>query len=188
MKAFSTMSSKLQAPNKQEMSLNIPAYTYNPIFIQSFILKNCIGYSLCIRPSNVLSAGIVVKLLSCVPLFVMPWTAAHQSPLSFTISQTLLRFMSTELVMLSNHLILCGSLLLLPSVFPSIRVFSSQLAFHIRWPKYWSFIVSISPPNEYSGFLLRLTGLVSLQSEGLSRVFHSTAIRKHKLFSSSTTI
>ena len=77
------------------------------------------------------------------------WTAAHQSPLFFTISQSLLKFMSIEFVMLSNHLILCHPLLLLPSIFSSIRVFSNEFALYIRWPKYWGF--SISPFNEYSG-------------------------------------
>ena len=90
-----------------------------------------------------------VQLLSCVRLFETPWTAAYQASLSITNSQSLLRLMSIELVMPSNHLILCCSLLLPPSIFPSIRVFSSESALHIRWPKYWSF--SISPSNEYSG-------------------------------------
>ena len=80
-----------------------------------------------------------------------PWTAEHQAPQSFTISQSLLKLMSIELVMPSNHLILCLLLLFLPSVFPSIRVFSNESALHIRWPKYWSFSFSISPSNEYSG-------------------------------------
>ena len=82
-------------------------------------------------------------------LFVTPWTEAHQASLSFTISWSLLKLMSIEKVMLSNHFILCCPLLLMPSIFPSIRVFSSESALHIRWPKYWSF--SISPSNEYSG-------------------------------------
>ena len=77
----------------------------------------------------------------------------HTSSLSFTNSQSLLRFMLIELVMRSNHLILCQPLLLLPSVFPGIRVFSNELALHIRWPKYWSFSFSISPSNEYSGLI-----------------------------------
>ena len=80
--------------------------------------------------------AVVVQLLSGVRLFVTPWTAARQASLSFTISQSLLKLMSIESVMPSNHLILCRPLLLLPSIFPSIRVFSSELAFHIRWPKY----------------------------------------------------
>ena len=82
-----------------------------------------------------------------------PWTAARQAPLSFTISLSLLKFMSIELQMPFNHLILCRFLFLLPSVFPSIRVFVIELALHIRWPKYWSFSFSISPSNEYSGLI-----------------------------------
>ena len=92
----------------------------------------------------------VVQSLSCVQLFETPWTAALQAPLS-SIFRSLLKFMSIESGMLSNHLILCCPLLLLPSVFPSIRVFSSESALHIRWPKYWSF--SISSSNEYSGLI-----------------------------------
>ena len=94
--------------------------------------------------------AFVAQSLSPVQLSVTPWTAAHQASLSFTISQSLLRLMSIETVMPSSHL-LCRPLLLLPSVFPSIRVFSNKLALHIRWPKYWSF--SISPSNEYSGLI-----------------------------------
>ena len=96
------------------------------------------------------SASCAVQSLSCVRLFVTPWTALHQASLSFTISQSLLKLMSIELVMPSNHLILCHPLLLLPSIFLSIRVFSNELALHIRWPKYWSFSFRISPSNEYS--------------------------------------
>ena len=79
---------------------------------------------------------VVLQLLSCVQLFVTPWAAAHQASLSFTISLSLLKFMSTELVMPSNHLVLCQHLLLLPSIIPIIRVFSNELALCIRWPKY----------------------------------------------------
>ena len=82
-----------------------------------------------------------------------PWTSAHQISLSFTTSQSLLKLISVESVMPSNHLNLCHSLLLLPSIFPSNRVFSNESALHIRWPKYWSFIFSISPSNEYSGLI-----------------------------------
>ena len=96
---------------------------------------------------------VVVQLISPVRLFVIPWTAAFQVPLSFVISQGLLKFMSIELVMLSNHLVLCHTLLLLPSIFPSFRVFSNESAFRIRWPKYWSFSFSISPSKEYSGLI-----------------------------------
>ena len=94
-----------------------------------------------------------VQSLSCVPLFATPWTTAHQASLSFTISQILLKPTSIELVMPSNHLILCRPLLLLPSIFSSIRIFSNELALCIRWPKYWSFSFSISPSNEYSGLV-----------------------------------
>ena len=89
-----------------------------------------------------------VQSLSRVWLFVTPWTAARQASLSITNSQSLLKLMSIELVMLSNYLILCHPLLFLPSVFPSIRVFSNESVLHIRWPKYWSFSFSISPSNE----------------------------------------
>ena len=84
---------------------------------------------------------------------VTPWTAACQASLTFTISQRLLRLMSIESVMPSNHLILCQPLLLLPSIFPSIRVFSNESVLHIGWPKYWSFSFSIGPSNEYSGLI-----------------------------------
>ena len=84
---------------------------------------------------------------------VTPWTASHQASLSITNSQSLLKLMCIESVMPSNHLILCPPLLLLPAIFPSIRVFSNELALHMRWPKYWSFSFSISPSNEYSGLI-----------------------------------
>ena len=83
--------------------------------------------------------------------FAIPWTAAHQASLSITNSQSLLKLMSIESVMPSNHLILCHPLLLLPSIFPSIRVFSNESVLHIRWPKYWSFSFNFSPSSEYSG-------------------------------------
>ena len=94
-----------------------------------------------------------VQSLSHVRLFATPWTAAHQASLSVTDSQSLLKLMSVEPVMPSNHLIFCCPLLLLPSVFPSISVFSNESVLHIRWPKYWSFSFSISPSNEYSGLI-----------------------------------
>ena len=96
---------------------------------------------------------VINQLLNCVQLFVTPWTGACQAPLFSNISQSLLKFVFIELVMLSNHLILCHPLLLLPSVLPSIRVFSNELALRIRWPKYWSFSFSISPSNECLGLL-----------------------------------
>ena len=104
---------------------------------------------------------VVVQLLSCVWLFVTPWTAVYQASLSFTISQSLLRLMSPESVMPSNHLILCHPLLLLPSIFPSIRVFSNEWNLCIRWSN-WSFTFSIS--FRYSGLIpLGLTGLIYLR-------------------------
>jgi len=94
-----------------------------------------------------------VQLLSRVQLFSTPWTAAHQASLSITNSQSLLKLTSVESVMPSNHLILCHPLLLLPSIFPSIRIFSNESVLCIRWPKYWSFSFSISPSDEYSGLI-----------------------------------
>ena len=94
-----------------------------------------------------------VQSLSHVWMFAAPWTAAYRASLSITSSQKLLKLMSIKSVMPSNHLILCHPLLLLPSIFPSIRVFSNESFLCIRWPKYWSFSVSISPLNEYSGLI-----------------------------------
>ena len=138
----------------------------------------CVGFH-CV--SYLLHPTVVVQSLSHVWLFVTTWTAARQASLFFTIFWSLCKFMSIELVMLSNHLIFSCPLFLLPPIFPSIRVFSNELALHIRWPKYWSF--SISPSNEYSGlFPLGLTGLTSLHSKRLSRVFSSTTIWNHYFF------
>ncbi|CAI9168849.1 unnamed protein product [Rangifer tarandus platyrhynchus] len=94
-----------------------------------------------------------VQSLSRVRPFVTPWTAAHQASLSITNSRNPPKPMSIESVMPSNHLIICRPLLLLPSIFPSIRVFSNESALHIRWPKYWSFSFNISPSNEHSGLI-----------------------------------
>ena len=114
---------------------------------------------------------------SCLTL-CDPGTAACRAFLSITNSWSLLKLMSIKSVMPSNHLILCHPLLLLPSVFPSVRVFSSESALRIRWPKYWSFSVSISPSNEYSGLIsLGWTGLIPFLSQGLSRVFSNTAVQ-----------
>ena len=105
---------------------------------------NCYSYSFIV---------VVFQSLSHVWLFAIPWTVACQPSLSFTISQSLLKLMSIESVMLSNHFILCWPLYLLPSVFPSIRIFSNKSALHIRWAKYWSFSFTISLSNEYSGLI-----------------------------------
>ena len=127
-----------------------------------------------------------VQSLSCVWLFATPWTAARQPSLSITNSQSLLKLMSINSGMPSSHLILCRPILLLTSIFPSIRVFSNKSALHIRWPKYWSFSFSfsISRFNEHSGLIsFRMDWLDLLQSKGLSRVFSNTTIEKHQLFS-----
>ena len=113
-----------------------------------------------------------VLSLSHVWLFVTPWTATRQASLSIIISQNLFKLMSIKSVMPSNH---CHSLLLLPSIFPNIKVFSNESILCIMWPKYWSFSFSISLFNEYSRLIsFRLTGLISLQSKELSRVFSNT--------------
>ena len=126
---------------------------------------------------------VVVQLLSRVRLFAAPWTAACQAPPSITISWSLLKLMSIELVMPSNYLILCCPFLLLSSIFPSIRVFSNESALRIRWPKYWSFSFNISLSNEYLGLIsFRMDWLDLLASKGLTRVFSNT-VQKHQFFS-----
>jgi len=129
-----------------------------------------------------------VQSLSHVPLFVTLWTAAHQTSLSITNSWSLLKLMSIELGMPSNHLILCHPLLLPPSIFPSIRVFSNESALHIRWPKYWSFSFSISPSNEYSGlisFRMDCLDLLAVQGTLKSLLQHHSSkasILRHSAF------
>ena len=105
-----------------------------------------------LKPSSYLILSSV-QLLSHICLFATPWTAARQASLSVTNSQSLLKLMFIKLVMPSNNLIICHPLLFLPSIFPSIRVFSNEAVLCIRWPKYWSFSLSISPSNEYSGLI-----------------------------------
>ena len=135
------------------------------------------------RPVTAFPSVLSVQLLTCVRLFAAPWTAARQASLSVTNFWSLLKLMAIEPVMPSNHLIFCRPLLPLPSVFPSIWVFSSESVLHIRWPKYWSFSFSISPSYEYSGLIsLGWTGWISLQSRGLSRVFSNTTAQKHQFF------
>ena len=146
------------------------------------------------KPSLLLPS---VQSLSHVQLFATLWTAACQASLSITNSQSLLKLMSIESVMLSNHLILCHTLLLLPSIFPSIRVFSNESVLPIRWPKYWSFSFNISPSNEYSGLtsfrmdwldLLAVQGTLksllqhhikSINSSALSFLYSPTLIAIH---------
>ena len=127
-----------------------------------------------------------VQSFSHIQLFATPWTAALQASLSITNSQSLLKLMSIESMMSSNHLILCHPLLLLPSILPSIRVFSNESALCIRWPKYWSFSFNISPVlpmNTQDWPPLGWTGWISLQSKGLSRVFSNTTVQKHQFYS-----
>ena len=122
-----------------------------------------------------------VLSLSRVWLFATPWTAACHTSLSITNTWSLLKLMSIELVMPSNYLIL-SCLLLLPSIFPSISVFSNESVLLIRWPKYWSFSFSISPSNEYSGLIsFRMDWFALLQSKGISRVFN-TIVQQHQFF------
>ena len=117
----------------------------------------------------------------CSP-YLTPWTAAHQPSLSITNSQCLLKLISIELGMPSNCLI-SRPLLFLPSIFPSIKIFSSEAVFHIRWPKYWSFSFSISPSNDTQDRSpLGWTGWIYLLSKGFSRVFSNTTVQKHQFF------
>ena len=114
-----------------------------------------------------------------------PGTAAHQDPLSFTVSPNLVKLISIESVMPSNHLIFCHPLLFLPSIFHSIRVFTNELVLHIRWPNIgFSASASVLPLSIQGWFPLGLTGLISLLSKGLSRVFSSTTVWKHQFFGS----
>ena len=156
-------------------------YIYNMLFkiLFHYRLLQDMSYSslYCISP---------VQLLSCVPLFLTPWTAACQASLSITDSnsRSLLKPMSIELVMPSSHLILCRPLLLLPLIPPSIRVFSNESTLRIRWPKYWSFSFNISPSNEHPGLLsFRMDWLDLLAVQGaLKRVFSDTTVQKHQFF------
>ena len=124
-----------------------------------------------------------VQLLSHVWLFATPWNATHQASLSFTISKSLLKLMSIELVMSSNHLILYCPLPLLPLIYPSNRVFSTESVLRIRWPKYWSFTsASFLSMNIQDWFPLGLTGWISLLSKELSRIFSNTTVQKYQFF------
>ena len=124
-----------------------------------------------------------VQLLSRVRLFVTPWIAAHQASLSITNCQSLLKLMSIESVMPSNHLLLCCPLLLPPSIFPSTRIFLNESVLHIRLPKNWSFSFSISPSNEYSGLVsFRMDWFDLLAVQGTLRVFSKTTVQKHQFF------
>ena len=124
-----------------------------------------------------------VQSLSHVWLFATPWTTACQASLSIINFRSLPKLMSIELVMPSNHLILCHPLLLPPSIFPNIRVFSNESALCIRWPKHWSFSFNISPTNQHPGLIsFRIDWLVLHVVQGLSRVFSNTTVQKHQFF------
>ena len=128
-----------------------------------------------------------VQWLIHVQLFATSWTTARQASLSIINSGSLPKLKSIECMMPSNHFILCCPLLLLPSVFPSIRLFSSESVLCIRWPKYWSFSFSSALPMSIQGsFRLGWTGWIFLQSKGLSRVFSNTTVQKHQFFSTPT--
>ena len=156
-------------PSPKPCILTFPHCRFGAVS-QSYLRCCLLGFSLHFVPNKTLQSHIVhlfswqaefflyiivlvVQLLSCVRLFATPWIAACQASLSFTVSQSLLKFMSIESVILSKHRILCHPLFLLPSIFPSIRVFSNESAVCIRWPNYWSFSFSISPSNEYPGLI-----------------------------------
>ena len=152
-----------------------------PNSFQTFLLKfSCLEtkakYTYSVQFSSVQS-------LSCVRLFATPRTTACQASLSITNSWSLPKPMSIESVMPSSHLILCHPLLLLPSIFPSITVFSIESTLCIRWPNYCRFSFNISPSNEHPGLIsFRMDWLDSLQSKGLSRVFSNTTVQKHQFF------
>ena len=135
------------------------------------------------RKNSARGQFISVWLLSHVWLFATPWTAAHQASLSINNFQSLLKLMPIESVRPSNHLIFCCPFLLLPSIFPSIRVFSYESVLLIRWPKYWSFsFISVLPITIQEWSPLGWAGWISLQSKGLSRVFSNTTVQKHQFF------
>ena len=130
-----------------------------------------------------------VQLLNCVQLFATPWTAVCQATMSITNSQSLLKLISIESVMPSNHLILCRPLLLLPPIPPSIRIFSNESTLCMRWPKYWSFSFNISPSNEHPGLIsFRMDWLDLLAIQGLSGVFSNTTVQKHQFFGTFFTV
>ena len=146
---------------------------------QSLIKSGCVYENGILEP-KVKSLFSSVQSLSRVRLFATPWTAAHQASLSITNSWSFLKFMSIESVMPSNHLILCHPLLRLPSLFPSIRVFSNESVLRIRWPKWVGVSASalVLPVNIQDWFPLGWTGWISLQSKGISRVFSNTTVQK----------
>ena len=155
--------------------------------LKDFGLELCYGLKNClILPKSFVYMGVQfssVQSLSCVRLFVTPWTTARQASLSITNSQRPPKPMSIKSVMPFKHFILCHPLLLLPSIFPSIRVFSNESALRMRWPKYGVSVSTSVPPMNTQDWSLGLTGWISLQSKGLTRVFSNTTVEKHQFFS-----
>ena len=146
-------------------------------------INYCLNFITVIAVTYIYLWLFVVQSLSHVWLFVKLWPAAHQASLSFTISQSLLKLMSFESMMSSNHFVLCCPLLLLPSIFPRIRVFSNQSDLRIRWPKYWSFRLSTSPSNENSGLIsFRIDWFNLLAVQGTLSIFSNITIQKHYFF------
>ena len=143
---------------------------WNPITFIGVCVPVCVCVRVCVCVcvySHFFCSRCCCSVTQSVYLFAMPWTAALQAPLSSSVSWSLVKFMSIESVMLSNHLILCHPLLLLPSIFPSIGIFSNELVLYLRRPKYWSFSFSISLSNEYSGLIsLRIDWLDLLAVQG----------------------
>ena len=164
---------------------------YHSLYICLWLLLNCNSRaqywqqrSNVVLSSMHIVVSVSVQSFSHVWLFVTPWTTARQASLSITNSRSLLKLMSIESVMPSNHLILCCPLLLLPSIFPSIMVFSNESALSIGWSKYWSFSsTSALPKNTEDWFPLGWTRWISLQSKGLPRVFSNTTLQIHQFFS-----
>ena len=155
----------------------------SPLGTTNLFSMSCESVSVLYIHSFVLFFVIVVQLWSCVWHCVTPWTAPCQASLSITSSQIFLKHTSIKLVMRSNHLIICHPLLLLISIFPSIRVFYNESILYIRWPKYAvPVLASVLPMNIQEWFPLGLTGWIYLQSKGLSRVFSNTTIQKHQFF------
>ena len=149
------------------------------IFWKDYLCSIAFPLFLCEKSVDYVS----VQSLSCVRLFATPWTEARQDSLSITDSWSFLKLISIESVMPSNYLILCSPLLLLSSIFSSIRVFSNELVLHIRWPKYWGFSFSNYFLNIQDWFPLGWTSWISLLSKGLTRVFNTT-VQKHQFFGS----
>ena len=174
-----TLSSLSSASSVQGSARQLVSWTES--VIHSFCLLSWkLGTAFHIDSSSLSLFGSV-QLLSGVRLFATLWTATHQASLSIINSGSIFKLM---LVMPFNHLILCRPLLLMPSIFPSIRVFSSESVLHIRWPKYWSFSFNISPSNEYSGlisFRMDWLDLLAVQRI-LKRVFSNTTVQKHQFF------